>query len=321
MVLLKINIFGDRGGCLVRRPTLLAALCAALGLVLSLSIAPPRAHAQTIVATVNGTPITSLDVEQRMKMLRVLRKPASRDAAMQSLIDDNLRLDETSKYKIRASDAEIGQQIAREATHLNMTPEALVAALHGAGVSDSHIKDHFAAAHTFHLLMQAYNKGVEASESQIRAELAKEGGKAAAGMEYGIRQVVFTISPPTSLEKVNNRMHEAEQLRARFTDCASGLPLARGLEDVAVKEEIRRNASQLSQPIRQLLDKTPPGHLTPPQRTAEGVEMLAVCSKSASRDDSSVRAAISERIISAELDAEGEKRLQELRSHAVIVKK
>ena len=77
----------------------------------------------------------------------------------------------------------------------------------------------------------------------------------------------------------------------------------------------------MDEALRQMLDKTPTGHLTPPQRSTAGIEMLAVCNKSTSKDDSSIRAAISERILAAELDADAEKKLQELRSHAVIVKK
>jgi peptidyl-prolyl cis-trans isomerase SurA len=305
-----------------RLPAPMVQAFAGAGLFLaSLCIYAPLAQAQAIVATVNGTPITNVDVEQRIKLLHILHENAGKDAALQSLIDDNLKLDETSKYKIKAGDAEIGQQISRTAAKLKMEPQALLAAMRAAGLPDAHIKDHFASGFTFHVLMQAYHKGIEASETQIRAELAKEGGKAAAGTDYTVHQIVFTIPLPLTMEKLNGRTHAAEQLRARFTDCTTGLPLARGMDDVAVKEQVRRNAKQLSEPVRQMLDNTAIGHLTPPARTSEGIEMLAVCGKTASTDDTLARAAISERLLAAQLDAEGEKKLLELRSQAVIEKR
>jgi peptidyl-prolyl cis-trans isomerase SurA len=278
------------------------------------------AQAQTIVAIVNGTPVTNVDIEQRMKLLRVLHKPAGHEEALQSVIDDNLKLDETNKFKIKASDAEIGQQIARAAANLKMDPQALVAAMHAAGVSDIHIKDHFASEHTFRVLLQALSKGIEASETEVRAELAK-GGKSASGTEYVVREIVLALPAGANMEKFNGRMHEAQQLRTRFADCGSGVPLARGMDDVAVKDEIRRNGSQLSQGMREVLEKTPTGHLTEPHRSSEGVEMIAVCSKSAATDDTAARNAIAEKILSAHIDAEAQKKLEELRSHAVIVKK
>lgn len=303
------------------RARLLKVVAGAGFLAASLGCGIQSAAAQAIVAVVNGTPVTNIDVEQRMKLLRVLRKPAGHDAALQSVIDDDLKLDETNKYKIRAGDGEIGQEISQTASRLKMSAEALLAAMRGAGISENHIKDHFASEFCFHTLMHAYYKGVEVSESQIRAELAKEGGKAAAGTEYVLHQVIFAVPSTAKLDQVNGRMHEAEQLRTRFADCNTGLPLARGMDNVAVKEEIRRNAAQLGEGLRQLLDKTPTGHLTPPQRAPEGIQMVAVCSKSASNDDSAARAAISERLMASEIDAEAEKKLVELRQRAVIVKK
>ncbi|HLH12450.1 MAG TPA: SurA N-terminal domain-containing protein, partial [Methylovirgula sp.] len=223
---------------LLRRANILAGFL--LGIAFFLPGSP--VHAQAIIATVNGNPITDIDVDERMKLLRVLHQPASRDAALQSMIDDTLKLDETGKYKLKASDAEIGQQISREAVQLKMAPEALMVALEGAGIPEQHIKDHFAADYQFLTLIEAYNKGVEASETQVREELARSGGKSAAGVDYKVNQVIFTIFPSASPAEIAARMKAAEQFRTRFTDCDSGLSAARSMEDVAVRETITRNS-------------------------------------------------------------------------------
>jgi peptidyl-prolyl cis-trans isomerase SurA len=280
-----------------------------------------HARAQVIIATVNGDPITDIDVQERMKMLRVLHQPASHDAAMESMIEDQLKLDETAKYKITASDTQIGQQIAKEAGEMKVAPEALLEGLQSSGISESHFKSHFAADYQFNLLVQAYNKGVDASETEIRAELAKDGGKAAAGIDYKVRQVIFTVFDTTDAALTEAKLKAAQQLRTRFTDCDSGLALARTLDDVAIKDEVTRNSLQLSEGLKQLLDKTPVGHLTEPERTGEGFEMIAVCSKGVSDDDTALRSAISERLLAAEIEADAVKRLKELRSYAVVVVK
>ncbi|WP_210208127.1 hypothetical protein [Methylovirgula ligni] len=282
--------------------------------------APQRAHAQEIIATVNGAPITSWDVAEREKLLRVMHKPATYDDALNSMIDDALKLGETSKFKISVSDSEIGQQIAVEANQLGTSAAALLGATQRAGISEQHIKDHFSADFEFNLLVQAYNKGVDASEGAIRAELAKDGGKSAAGIDYKLRQVIFTLHGGNIFAETQARVKAAEQLRTRFTNCADGVPLARGMDDVAVKDEMTRNSLQIGDALKQLLDKTPTGHLTPPERTAEGIEMIAVCSKGISTDDTAVRKAISERLLGAQMRADADRRLAELRSYAVIVK-
>lgn len=304
------------------RPGVLAFLSIALGiavLVVPALFPGSQARAQAIIATVNGGPITDIDVDQRMKLLRVLHQPAGRDAALESLIDDQLMLQETKKYELTASDTEIGQEIARTANGMKMAPEALMIAMQAAGISDSHVKDHFGALFRFSVLVQAYNKGVEASETQVRAELAKDGGMAAAGVDYTVRQVIFTVFASDSPATAAAKMKAAEELRSRFDDCSSGLALARSISDVAIKQEIRRNSLQLSDSLRELLDKTPVGHLTAPARTSEGFEMIAVCSKQASNDDSALRNEISEKLMAAEIKADEARRLKELRSYAVVV--
>jgi len=282
----------------------------------------PQAQAQVIIATVNGDPITNIDVEQRMKLLQAFfHRPASHDAALDSVIDDALKLEETGKFKIKASNNEIGEQIAREANEMKIAPSALLAAMQRAGVSENHIKDHFAADFQFFVLIQAYNKGVDASESEVRAEMAKDGGKAAAGTDYKLHQIIFALPSSGSFADIEGRIKTAEQLRTRFTDCASGLPLARNMDDVAVRDEVTRNSLQVSDSLKELLDKTPVGHLTPPERSTEGVEMIAVCSKDISSDDTAVRKAVSDKLLTAEYEADALKRLKELRSYAVIEKR
>ncbi len=283
--------------------------------------AAPHARAQEIIATVNGAPITNWDVTEREKLLRVMHKPAAYDDAFNSMVDDQLKLGETQKFKITVSDSEIGQQIALEANEMNISPAAFVGAMQHAGISEQHIKDHFSADFEFNLLVQAYNKGVDASESAVREELAKDGGKAAAGVDYKLHQIIFTLHGNNVFAETQGRFKAAEQLRDRFTTCADGLPLARAMDDVAVKDEIVRNSLQIGDQLKALLDKTPIGHLTPPERTSDGVEMLAVCSKGVSNDDSAVRKAISDRLLSAEMRADAARRLAELRSYAVIVKR
>ena len=277
------------------------------------------AHAQAIVLSVNGDPITTIDIEQRMKMLRVLRKPATREAAIESLTNEHLELHEASKFGVKVLDTDIGQEISRVAERLKTTPEALLAALQRGGVSQDQYKAHFRTDMAYSVLIQALNKGVEASEEQVRAELAKE-AKTGGTTDFTVRQIIFTVPASASPAQLGARTHEAEQLRARFSSCESGVPVAEAMTDVVVRAPLTRSSGQMAAPLRALLDKTPTGHLTPPQRSVAGLEMVAVCSKNASKDDSALRATISAKILASKYEAEGARRLKDLRAHAVITR-
>ncbi|WP_374307477.1 hypothetical protein [Methylocella sp.] len=306
-----------------RRAATLLRLLAGAALAALLVAAPAAfspAAAQAIVASVNGYPVTDVDIAQRMKLLKALRQNASRDAAIESMFADRLKLQEASKYGVNPRDSDIGPEITREAMALNMDPQALLQALNASGASTEHVKDHFRAELAFFALVQALNKGVEASETQVRAELAKQGGKAAAGASYTVQQVIFTLPGGASPAQVNARAKEAEALRARFTDCATGAPLARQLNDVTVRDPLTRTSAELSPPLRALLDKTPIGHLTAPQRSTSGLEMVAVCARGAAKDDTAIRQQIAQKLLAAQIEADAQRRFKELRAKAVIVK-
>jgi len=278
------------------------------------------AFAQVIAASINGDPVTNIDIDERMKMLRVLRKPATREDAIESLFAERLKIREAGKFSINPQDSDLSPQIVSVAKDMKLAPGTLIAALEHAGVPADHFKGYFRAELAFGVLVQALNKGVEASEEQVRAELDKQGGKGASGTEYTVRQVIFAVPHSATVATVQERAHDAERLREKFLSCESGIPIAQAIADVTVRDPIVKTAVELGDGVRQLLDTTPTGHLTPPSRSSEGIEMIAVCKKGASKDDSAARAAMAQKLLAAHIAADGERRLKELRAKAVVVK-
>jgi len=277
--------------------------------------------AQTIIATVNNDPITNVDVEQRMKMLRVFKKASTQEAALQSVVDDRIKSNEADKYKLKPTESDINHEITQFAARMKIDPNALVGELQRAGVSPDHIKSHFSAEFSFTLLVQALNKGIEASEIEVRQEMAKEGSKATAATEYTVRQIILPLLGTATPATVESRKRVADDIRSKFTDCDTGVPMARSMEDVVVKNPITRNSMQISDGMRQVLEKTPVGHVTQAERSPSGIEMLALCGKNSVKDDSTARQAIAQRLLSAHYDKEEERMLKEVRSHYVIKKR
>lgn len=277
------------------------------------------AQAQAIAVVVNGDPVTTIDVEQRMKLLRVLHKTATRDAAIESMINDRLEAHEASRFGVTIKDSEIGEGVNLDATRLKTSSQQLMAEIEKAGVQRDHILGYFKAELGYFVLVKELNKGVEASETAVRAELAKLGGKNSI-TQYTVRQVVFTLDPGDSQAVLAERAKAAEALRARFSNCAEGIPYAKTLPGVAVREEFSRTSTTLPGPLKELLDKTPVGHLTPPSRSPSGIELIAVCERGPPKDDTDLRKQISDRLVQAHIDADMAAKLKEMRAHAVIEK-
>jgi peptidyl-prolyl cis-trans isomerase SurA len=256
-----------------------------------------------------------------MKLNRILRRPTTRDAALEDIIADRLKIGETMKFKIEPSDQDIGSAAAITARELKMQPQELAAALQRAGVDPHHWREHWKADWMWGAYVRALNKTLDVSQSEVRAELAKQGDKGTApAEEYTVRQVILTLSAKGGPGELETRMREATQLRARFNDCNEGIQLANAIHDVAVKAPLTRAGSTLGDQLRTLLDNTPVGHLTPPSRSPDGIEMIALCSKNTLHDDSARDAAVHDTLLSQRLDQASDKLYKEVRARAVIVK-
>jgi peptidyl-prolyl cis-trans isomerase SurA len=286
----------------------------------TLASAPTPARAQAIVATVNDSPVTNYDLEQRMKFLRVLRQDASREAALESIVEDRLKLGEINKYGLRPSDQDAAGEVARIAAEKKIPPQALGGAMQAAKVDAKHWQEHGRAQVGWRGLVSALNKTVGVSETEVRSELAKRGGKKS-NSEYKMRQVILIVPRSAGAGAYENRMREAEGLRTRFTDCDTGLQLARGLPDVAVKEQMSRSAASLSDELAQLFERTPVGRMTPPQRSQTGIEMIAICGKGAEGSDGAAAQEIRQALLAKKLKSAGEKLYEPLRKRAVIVRR
>lgn len=275
------------------------------------------ARAQAIVLSANGDPITSVDIEQRMKLMHALRKPATREAATESMIEDRLKSGEARRFGINIKDNEIGEEVQVIAKRMGITPQALLQNMQKTGASQTHIRNYFKAQFGYAILVRALNKGVEASEVAVRGELAKEKSKGGI-TSYTIRQIVFTTNPDAPPATVEASVRQAQALRTRFTSCESGIPYAKNLPGVAIRAKLVRTSAQLSEGIKQLLDKTPVGHLTEPSRSPNGIELVALCDRSASHDDEDLRKTISDRLLAQHFAQQEVAKYREMRSHAVI---
>jgi peptidyl-prolyl cis-trans isomerase SurA len=79
-----------------------------------------------------------------------------------------------------------------------------------------------------------------------------------------------------------------------------------------------RISTDLPQRLRDLIEKTPDGRMTPPEPTASGIEVVAICARKETVADLNSRTEIREELLSRRVDAQEKKILDDLRRKAVI---
>ena len=298
----------------------LAAAAFAGAIMLAL---PSAATAQQVVAFVNGQPITVLDIEHRAKFLQMSNKnkPPSRKEVMDSLIDEILETTEAKRYGLDIPDEQVNESYNTVATRMGIDAPKLTQLLTAGGASEDTLKRRLRAQLAWtNLVRGRYKASLEIRDKDVEAQmqLHKPDEKSEVGYEYIMRPVVFIVprgSPDAAYEA---RKREAEALRSRFQNCSDGVTFARALPDVAVRDQVSKFSADLAQQLRQILDGTAVGHLTPPEQTAEGIQLFAVCAKKETKSDTPEMKEIREQMFQQKFGAQAKRYLETLRRQAMI---
>jgi len=284
--------------------------------------APSVARAQRVVAFVNGQPITTLDVEHRSKFIQMsTKKVPPRKEVLDSLIDEILEVNEAKRFNLEVPDSEVDNSYSNVATRMGIDAQKLTQLLANGGASGDTLKRRLRAQIAWtNLVRGRYKASLEIRDKDVEAQLQlhKPEEKKDIGYEYIMRPVVFIVPRGSADTAYEARKREAEALRVRFLTCNDGISFARALPDVAVRDQVSKYSADLAQQLRDILDGTAIGHLTPPETTAEGVQMFAVCDKKETKSDTPGMKEIRDQMFQQKFGAQAKRYLDSLRRQAMI---
>jgi peptidyl-prolyl cis-trans isomerase SurA len=318
-----------------------AAFWAALALP---AAAAPLSAPGQVVLIVNGEPITNLDIEQRGKLVQLtLRRTAPRQELIDDLINDKIKISVGRRYRLDITEDDVDKAFVEMGGRMRMTRQAFEQVLTQNGVDPGAMKEHIKAEISWATIVQGkFGSRLHVNDKDIRQALetkqdstqesndakndkdkekdAKPADPSAApaGYEYVLRPILFVVGRGAGAEATEARKKEAEALRTRFENCGTGIPAARALRDVVVREQIIKASTDLTPAIRDILDKVPVGQLTTPEVTSRGVEVFALCAKREAKLESAAKGEMKNKLYSEKFEAQGKRYLAELRKAAMI---
>jgi peptidyl-prolyl cis-trans isomerase SurA len=296
---------------------LLVAAVLALAVVLA---AVPTAGAQQVVVLVDGEPITELDVSQRTKFTELsMHKTPTRQEVLDELINETLEIREAKRFGVEPSDSDINEAYGSVATRMGTDTTKLTQMLTSGGASETTLKRRIRADMVWSNLVRGrFKSSLEIHDSDVEAQLQLHKSDEQVGYEYVMRPILFLVprgSPDAAYEA---RKRDADALRARFVTCAEGIPFARALREVAVREPVNKSSADLQKELRDILDKTEIGHLTPAEQTLEGIQVFAVCSKKETTTDTPGSRKVRDEMFQQKFGAKAKRYLADLRRAAMI---
>ncbi|WP_424631898.1 SurA N-terminal domain-containing protein [Bradyrhizobium sp. SYSU BS000235] len=279
--------------------------------------------AQSVAAIVNGEPITNLDIEQRIKLTTLTtRKTPSRQEALDELINDKVKVKEGKKYGLDMSTTDIDAAFGNMASRMRMNSDQLVKTLEGHGIRPETLKSRIKADMTWgNLVRGRFQSSLVVNEKDIRATVGDkidDSNPQTESYEYLVRPIVLILPRGSSQAVVEQRRKEAELLRNKIQSCEEANELFRSMRDAAIRDQLTKTSADLPPPLRELLDKTPVGKLTPPEVTKQGIEMVALCSRKPTTADTPAKREAREKIYNQRYEAKSKSYLQEARKSAMI---
>lgn len=298
---------------------LLPAIAIALGLA-SASL-PATAFAQAAVrATVNDQAITSYDVSQRIKLMKLFHQPSGDKVVLDDMVDEVL-LDQVAKRRgMSVPDSAVEERFNGIAKQVKLPPAQFVKALGSQGVQADTLRKFLRAQMTSGMVIKARARSIKVSEADVQAQIEKQGinTENATIKEFKLQQIVFVVPKGSSPGYVGQRQREAEAFRKRFAGCDGSLAQAKAMKGVVVLNMGRRDSTQIQGPAGDALKTTPVGGTLKPDVTERGVEVIAVCESKEIRSSAGVRAEIEEKLTADQSKNLGKDFVAELRKDAKI---
>jgi peptidyl-prolyl cis-trans isomerase SurA len=296
-------------------------LAFAAGLVLMGWASPLQA--QTVAVMVNGEPITNYDIEQRSKLtFLTTHKQPDRQQVIDELIDEKVKIKEAKKYGVDPTATDIDQSYAAMGSRMRISPEQLTKSLESQGIRPDTLKARLKADMVWSNLVRGrYKESLQIGEKDVAAAVQVSGSdekQEAEAFEYKMQPIVLIVPRGSGPAAIEARHKEAEALRSRVQTCDEANAFFKSMQNTAIREAIVKTSADIPAVLREVLDKTPIGHLTPPEVTKQGVEMVALCARKPTTVDTPKKKEIRDKMYVQKYEAKSKSYLQEVRKAAMI---
>jgi peptidyl-prolyl cis-trans isomerase SurA len=291
--------------------------CAAT-LILTGYVSPLRA--QTVAVMVNGEPITNYDIDQRSKLtFMTAHKMPERQQVIDELIDEKVKIKEAKKFGVDPSSSDMDQAYASMSTRMRITPEQLTKTLESQGVRPETLKERIKTDMVWSSLVRGrFKESLQVGEKEVAAAVKEDDKPETESFEYKMQPIVLVVPRGSAAAVVEARHKEAEALRSRVQTCDEANAFFKSMQSAAIREAVTKTSADMPAALRDMLDKTPIGHLTEPEVTKQGIEMVALCGRKPTTIDTPKKKEVRDKMFAEKYEAKSKAYLQEVRKAAMI---
>ena len=253
---------------------------------------PVFAQVAEVIATVNDTPVTSYDIDQRIRLLGILGQKNGFDRRKigNDLINDVVKISEAKRYKIEPTEKEVDAALAGMAKGLKTDLKGLQDKFANQGLSLVSYRQYVSAQMSMSRLLSAKFKQkvqldpgeADKKLAEIKADMNSKINKLMSDprnqpiLVYSIILIDFPVEG-NDPQLRQSRAIEAAQYIQKFKGCSSARAAASGIFNVKVGKGIEADTRRLPKQLKAELDKRGIGYAIGPIPAKAGIQVIAYC--------------------------------------------
>jgi len=207
-------------------------------------------------------------------------------------------------------------------SRMRISVDQLTKSLESQGIRPETLKTRIKADMVWGSLVRGrYKERLQIGEKDVAERVQAEGGdttQQADAFEYKMQPVVLIVPHGASPSAMELRQKEAETLRARVQTCDEANAYFKSIANAAIRDPVIKTSADIPANLRKLLDDTPIGHLTPPEVTKQGIEMVVLCGRKPTTIDTPKRKEMREKMYTEKYVKTSNAYLEEIRKAAMI---
>jgi peptidyl-prolyl cis-trans isomerase SurA len=204
---------------------------------------------------------------------------------------------------------------------MHITADQLTKSLETQGIRPDTLKARLKADLVWGSLVRGrFKERLQVGERDVAEKVKAEGGEAQQtdGFQYTMRPVVLIVPRGSPSAATEARQKEAESLRTRVQTCDEANSYFKTMQNAVIRESVVKTSADIPANLRKVLDDTPIGHLTPPEVTKDGIQMVALCERKATTIDTPKKQQIRNEMFAKKYEAQSKSYLQEVRKAAML---
>lgn len=242
--------------------------------------------------------------------------PAYRKKALQELIEERLKLQEAKRLKMAPTKADLERAVKSIAERNKADPKTFAARITNLGIDFATMRDRIRAQIAWGNVVQTqFSRFISINQQDIDRELASSNQKPD-NVTLRLHRITLTLPANVTQSSMAQRIAQAEGVQRRFQGCGSTRKLVGSVPGARFEDLGSRRADSVAEPTRTLLLNAKDGDMVPPSTTARGIELYAVCSRTADKGSLKERDNARASLRQKEFDILARRRLLDLKRDA-----